>query len=503
MTPITAVDAGTHPSGVFGLLPRDPVFAIFLRLNFQDLQSAYSASLGNRHLCTLLTSSEPSCLKLYLERYFSTRYRRSCNVQRVDDAALCKELAIRKKNIRENQCTEFPLQRHFHSIDYSSIQENGFLAYSLEDGKLYAWDDEGQLLPSRLPFSPSPAFTSLQMDDEHLMLCSWDGILHIYRFEQSQLLPTIELEGKPQRLHNVHKRGNRIIASVDDGSVKLWNGSGALVKMLQEPGNLSPMRFYINENYIAQGLGGGIVHIWNHEGLPLKGIGEETVLKGKGGISYLLIREDLLFVGTTSGVFKIWNLEKHTLVRTILADENEGDIFYDWKVIDDYLIVTGGRTVKIWELVSDSDQPIQQFVYDEPIRSISMRESRLLVATTDKFIKILDFDPPSLLADLQIVTPKQYQEKLGCSAPFLSRVGLCCPADLRILAPFSFPMKDEVNQPFIPLLKAYLQQPDLLPLWERMKKGTGIHTLSTLLETFTRANPFRLAETFYPLIVVD
>jgi hypothetical protein len=481
-----------YQMGAFSPIPREVLLPnIFLRLELRDL---YCVSLGSRQLCNL-TLSDPGFLTLCLERYLPTYYRRSCRVQGVDYAALCKEIAIRKKNIREAHCAQLTLQcEPTPSLTRlcSSIRENRFLVFSMEEGVLRTWNYEGKLTEEWMPFLP-PGIFSLRMDDQHLMIGSSDGTLQTFSFEQDAFSPPLHLE-KDFLTYHFYAHGDHMITDRGDGRVKLWNRSGALINTLEGPEKypFPSTCLHMDENYIVQGLKNGGVDVWSHEGLRLTGIPAPKGITGKASISYLLIREDLLFVGALYGAFTIWNLKTHTRVRTLLTCENTQGLDCDLKVVDDYLIVAEGRVLKIWDLTSESDQPIQRFTYDSHIRSTSMRENLLLVATSNSGVSILNFAPPPLLADLHIVTPKEHQKKLGHPALFLSRVGLCSLTDLQQLGP---PLSIE-NQ--TTRLRAYLDQPDLLDIWEELKKlqSSNLHTLSALLKRYPEIDPFKLANYF-------
>jgi hypothetical protein len=479
--------------GAFSHIPPEALSNIFLRLEFRDL---YCVSLGNRQLHAL-TFGNQEFSKNWLEKHFPTCYQRSRDIQKVDDAALCRELAIRKENIHRGDCTEFFLQCTFFMANHALIKEQGFVTYSVKKGMLRTWNCEGQLIRADVLFHQS-AISSLQLDDQHLVICSSKGFLQIYSHQHHLFLSPLFLEGGSEKMNPFYKYRDRIVADLGDGTVKLWNSSGSLPTILQasREGAPSSTCFYMDKNYVVQGLDDGTIRIWNCEGLLLKNVGKEGGAALKRAISYLLIRGGLLFVGTASGIFTLWDLENYTLVRSIELNDfiHDDTVNYAWKVADDYLIATANRMVKIWDLASVSNQPIQQFIYSSPIYSTSMRGNRLLVATRDSGVSILDFAPPSLLADLHIVTPKEYQEKLGCSPLFLSRVGICSLTDLQQLGP-PLCIESQTTR-----LKAYLDQPDLLDIWKKLKtfewSNIRIYTLSALLKERRKIDPFKLANYF-------
>jgi WD40 repeat protein len=501
MTPIPVVGTGSpyYQMGAFSPIPREVLLPnIFLRLELRDL---YCVSLGSRQLCDL-TLSDPGFLKLCVKKYFPAAcHRRSCSVQGVDYAALCKELASRKRNLREVHCTGLSLHDvplFFDTELCFSIQENRFLAFSVEGGMLRAWDCEGQLTSEWVSFDPDELL-SFQMDDEHLTVGVGDQ-LQTYSFEQKHfsLLPQLE---KNSLIHHFYRQGDRIVTDLGNGSIKLWDGSGSFIRTLQKPQeHKSPSTtcLHMDENYIVRGLENGSVDVWSHKDLsPLKRVPMPKDIIGKADISYLLIRGDLLFVGALYGAFTIWNLKTQTRVRTLLTRENNLCLDCDLKVVDDYLIVAEGRVLKIWDLISSHDEPIQRFTFNQPICSTSMRENRLLVATTDAKIRIFDFDP-SLLTDLQIVTSKQYLDKLECSASFLSVVGLCSSADLQQLGLFQERPEIEnieTTHGWIELqtvqLKAYLTQRYLRSFWAD-RAYESIYTLSALKKRRPTTDPFKL-----------
>jgi len=143
---------------------------------------------------------------------------------------------------------------------------------------------------------------------------------------------------------------DKIVSGHYNGTIKIWNTSGTLIRSWQGGVGVVTLAIIRNE-VIVTGFNDGIIKIWRVNGDLVKTIGDQTA----EAVGCLVIRNEVIVSGYFDGSVKIWSMEgtlinfwkAHddavTSIATLEFTNNTDDLFY---------IVTGGAeddpTVKLW-----------------------------------------------------------------------------------------------------------------------------------------------------------
>jgi WD40 repeat protein len=308
---------------------------------------------------------------------------------------------------------------------------------------------------------------------------SLDNTIKIWDINTGEELKT--LRGHQDSILSIAACGDWVISGSMDETIKIWDiDTGEELKTLNGHTN-TVSSVIVYDKKLISGSWDNTIKIWNHE------TGEEllTLTGHNDEVKCIIVYDDKIISGSRDTKIKIWDLKTGHELQTLTGHRDlvTSIVAYDNKLISS----SNDKTIKIWDLKTGKELQTIDTHYNRPIKicdlktgkeikilnlktgkelptldahkdwitSVALCEDRIISASRDKTIKIWDFSYPSpyfekeevvikpkhlpLLADLKIVSEKDYSEKLKCLPNFLPQIGICSPDDLQALWNFNSP----------------------------------------------------------------
>ncbi len=155
-----------------------------------------------------------------------------------------------------------------------------------------------------------------------------------------------QLEGHKNAVRVVNfSPGNQIIASgSDDGTIKIWQRNGVLIKTLNQGGKVYGVSFSPDGKILAAGSDNGTIKIWTLDGKFIKIFNSNTIYT-------LSFSPDGKIIATAGrdGKVKLWNVNG-SLIKTLTG--HQGSVYTVSFSPDGKIIASGSNdgTIKLWNI---------------------------------------------------------------------------------------------------------------------------------------------------------
>ncbi|MFB2836606.1 eIF2A-related protein [Floridanema evergladense] len=287
-------------------------------------------------------------------------------------ASTSQDSTIRLWN-REGNPVGAPFRGHEGSVISVAFTSNGFcLASGGADGTIRLWDRYGNQICEPLR-GHKDAVISVAFSQDNCCIISGsdDSTLRLWDVSSYSF-------GKPFSGHKDEiialtftSDGQYIVSGSRDGTLRVWDRQGRFIKNLfsENKYSISSVAFSLDKQYIAIGRKEGTVQLLNFNGTF---VSEPFKVVDDTSINSMFFSPDgqHIVIGDEEGEIRLWDLRTGTQIsRSFQGDaiENEGSRssqFFRSGIFvaissNNQRIAIGGRTLKLWDLNSDS--PIAEF----------------------------------------------------------------------------------------------------------------------------------------------
>ncbi len=265
------------------------------------------------------------------------------------------------------------------------------IASASADGKVKLWRMDGTLHREFKQSHPRLAVTFTP--DHHLVVGEADGTITIYSLDNGD---TKVISGHDAAVVGVAvSPDNRWIASAsEDGTVKLWDRNGKLLKTLVHQAAARSVTFSPDSKTLASASDDGLVRLWNLEGTLLKTLRGHTA-----EVRAVAFSPDgkLLASASWDETIRLWKADG-TPIRTI---EGTNTLIYDVQFSPDGKTLASSswdKTIKIWTL--DGALLSTLAGHSALVRSIrfNAKDNTIVSAGADRTVRIWALDRPLLAA---------------------------------------------------------------------------------------------------------
>jgi len=224
------------------------------------------------------------------------------------------------------------LQGHSQKINAIAYSHDGnLIATASDDQTIKIWNKNGELLDTlsghqgkitKVVFKPSPAREESNTNSYLLVSSSADNTAILWRIDDGKPQQIQQLKGHSDWVSDILFKDDMIISASRDGTIKLWQENGRLIKTLfANQGWVNTIK--ISPDYLFSGGENGTIIVWNINGQKLR-----TIPASAKKITSIAITNDQKTIVSVSDYWEVtsWNVEDGNKSETQYFSSNRESI---------------------------------------------------------------------------------------------------------------------------------------------------------------------------------